>query len=254
MLEESAANCFVYNEIFLSPTFCGAGDPAAWIEHVAAIREAADAAERQSGITLRGIVTPIRHQGPDKARQTAICAAETAGGFIIDFGLIGDEAVCNPNDFHWSFDCAREAGLTLMCDAGERRGPAAIREALDGLGVQRIGRARRVTEDMALVEELAERRVVLDLCPGADTALDLCRSWRVHPAGRIQHAGLRITLSTDCPAWFGTTMTESCDRLAEAFGWDEAVFDAIAKSSLEAAFCDSATRAQVQQRLEIPDA
>jgi adenosine deaminase len=71
VLEESAANGVVYSETFLSPDFCGGGDVAAWREYLTAIREEAERAEAELGITLRGIVTCIRHFGPDRARPIA---------------------------------------------------------------------------------------------------------------------------------------------------------------------------------------
>jgi hypothetical protein len=93
VLEESAASGVIYSETFLSPDFCGGRDVGAWREYLAAIREAAAEAERRDGITLRGIITCIRHFGPEKARETALCAAETAGDWIVGFGIAGDEKV-----------------------------------------------------------------------------------------------------------------------------------------------------------------
>ena len=113
VLEESAANGVIYTEMFISPDFCGGRDLGAWREYLHAMTEAAEQAERDLGITMRGIVTAIRHFGPDKARQTALCAAETAGRFVVGFGLAGDEKIGKPKDFLWSFDAAREAGLRL---------------------------------------------------------------------------------------------------------------------------------------------
>ncbi|MFZ1660829.1 MAG: adenosine deaminase, partial [Paracoccaceae bacterium] len=111
VLEESAASGVIYTETFLSPDFCGGRDLSAWREYLHAIQEAAELAERRDGIVLRGIVTPIRHFGPEKARETALCAAETAGTWLVGFGLAGDEKAGAPKDFLWSFDAAREAGL-----------------------------------------------------------------------------------------------------------------------------------------------
>ncbi|MDY6860771.1 MAG: adenosine deaminase, partial [Pseudomonadota bacterium] len=96
VLEESAANGVIYTESFLSPDFCGGRDVGAWREYLHAIRDAADQAEREFGIVMRGIVTCIRHFGPEKARQTALCAAETAGDWLTGFGLAGDERVGKP--------------------------------------------------------------------------------------------------------------------------------------------------------------
>ena len=99
VLEESAANGVIYSETFISPDFCGGRDLGAWREYLHAIEEAAAKAEADFGITLRGIVTPIRHFGPEKARETARCAAETAGRFITGFGIGGDEKVGKLADF-----------------------------------------------------------------------------------------------------------------------------------------------------------
>ncbi|MFN4191794.1 MAG: adenosine deaminase, partial [Tabrizicola sp.] len=161
VLEQSAGSGVVYSETFLSPDFCGGRDVGAWREYLHAMREAADLAERDMGITLRGIVTCIRHFGPEKARETALCAAETAGDWIVGFGIAGDEKAGAPKDFLWAFDCAREAGLRLTAHAGEWGGPESVREAVRDLGVERIGHGVRAIEDLALVDELAEKGIVL---------------------------------------------------------------------------------------------
>ena len=250
--EESAASGVVYSETFVSPDFCGGRDLHAWRDHVSALAEAADEAERKMGVTFRAIVTPIRHFGPDKARQAALCAAETAGRFVVGFGLAGDETVGKPRDFAWSFDMAREAGLRLTCHAGEWGGPESIRDALRDLRVERIGHGVRAIEDLALVDDLAERGTVLELCPGSNIALGLYPGWRRHPIGELFHRGVKVTVSTDDPPFFRTTMAREYDRLAEAFDWDEGVFRQIARTSLDAAFCDPDTRARIAQLLE-PD-
>jgi len=132
VLEESARSGVIYTEAFLAPDFCGGRDIGAWKEYLHAIEEAAAIAEATMGITMRGIVTTVRHFGPDKARQTARCAAETAGQFVTGFGLAGDEKVLNPKDFAYAFDMAREAGLSLTAHAGEFGGPQSIRDAPTG--------------------------------------------------------------------------------------------------------------------------
>ncbi|MCV2868265.1 adenosine deaminase [Defluviimonas sp. WL0002] len=250
VLEESAASGVIYCETFLSPDFCGGRDLGAWREYLHAIREAADEAERQDGIVLRGIVTPIRHFGPEKAKQTAICAAETAGDWIVGFGLAGDEKLGKPKDFAWSFDAAREAGLRLTCHAGEWGGPDSVRDAVRDLQVERIGHGVRAIEDPALVEELAERGTVLEVCPGSNIALGLYPDWRRHPVGQLYDRGVKITISTDDPPFFHTTMTREYDRLADAFDWDAGVFAAIARTSAEAAFCDTIMKDKILKKLE----
>jgi adenosine deaminase len=250
VLSECAANGVIYAETFLSPDFCGGRDVSAWRDYLAAIREAAEAAERDDGIVLRGIVTAIRHFGPDKAKETALCAAETAGDWLVGFGLAGNEAVGQPRDFAWSFDLAREAGLKLTAHAGEWGGPDSVRDALDDLRVTRIGHGVRAIEDPALVDRLAEDGIVLEVCPGSNIALGLYRGWRAHPIERLRAAGVPVTVSTDDPPFFHTTMTREYDRLAEAFDWDAGVFETVEKTAAAAAFCDAATRETMLKRLE----
>ncbi|PLL12791.1 adenosine deaminase [Tabrizicola sp. TH137] len=250
VLEESAKSGVVYSETFLSPDFCGGRDVGAWREYLHAMREAADKAEREMGITLRGIVTCIRHFGPDKARETALCAAETAGDWIVGFGIAGDEKIGKPKDYLWSFDCAREAGLRLTAHAGEWGGPESVRDAVRDLGVERIGHGVRAIEDLALVDELAERGVVLEVCPGSNIALGLYPGWRKHPIGELWRRGVKVTVSTDDPPFFHTTMAREYDMLNAAFDWDEGVFEGIARTSLDAAFCDGDTRDRIAKKLE----
>lgn len=254
VLEASAEQGVIYSETFLSPDFCGGRDLTAWKEYLHAIREAADIAEKSHGIVLRGIVTCIRHFGPDKARETALCAAETAGDWVVGFGMGGDEGRGKAKDFAYAFDMAREAKLRLTSHAGEWGGPASVRETLRDLRVERIGHGVRAIEDPALVDELAAKGIVLEVCPGSNIALGLYPDWPSHPVKALRDRGVRVTLSTDDPPFFHTDLGQEYDRLSDAFGWQEADFADINRIAAEAAFCDEDTKAEILKRLETPDA
>lgn len=250
VLEESAASNVVYSECFLSPDFCGGRDLGAWREYLAAITEAAAEAEKTMGITLRGIVTPIRHFGPEKARDVARCAAETAGEFIVGFGIGGDEKVGALKDFLWSFDCAREAGLNITAHAGEWNGPDEVRAAVRDLGVARVGHGVRAIEDLALVDELAEKGIVLECCPGSNVVLGIYPNFRAHPIHELDRRGVKVTISTDDPPFFHTTMAREYDMLNRAFDWDEGQFRRLCTQALDAAFCGADTKAKIAKLLE----
>ncbi len=250
VLEESAASGVIYSECFLSPDFCGGRDVGAWKEYLHAIREAADAAEADLGITLRGIVTPIRHFGPEKAKETALCAAETAGDWITGFGIGGDEKAGKLADFLWSFDCAREAGLRITAHAGEWGGPDSVRDALGLPGIERIGHGVRSIEDLSLVDHLAEDGIVLEVCPGSNVALGLYEDWRAHPIETLRARGVKVTVSTDDPPFFHTTMEREFDRLADALGWDDDDFLTLNKTAIDAAFCAPEIRDRILKQLE----
>ncbi len=250
VLEESAASGVIYTEAFISPDFCGGRDVGAWKEYLAAIREAADEAEANDGVVLRGIITCIRHFGSEKARESAICAAETAGDWVVGFGIGGDEKMGALKDFKWSFDCAREAGLALTAHAGEWGGAQSVKDAVDDLKVVRLGHGVQAIDDPALVDRLAEDEIVFEVCPGSNVALGVYPNWRAHPIHRLREAGCKVTISTDDPPFFHTTMNNEYDRLADAFDWDEGVFTDIAMTSAQAAFCDDETKTKILKRLE----
>ena len=252
VLEESASHGVVYQETFVSPDFCGGGDLAAWREYLAAMETAAAEAERDHNITLKGIITCIRHFGPEAAKPTATCAAETYGDFITGFGMAGGEMVGRPKDYAYAFDMAREAGMPLTCHAGEWGGPDMVADTLHDLKVQRIGHGVNAIQDANLVAELADKGVTLEVCPGSNVFLGATGDWADHPIQKLRDGGVKVTVSTDDPPFFATTMTHEFDMLAQTFGWGEADFNAVNATALEAAFCDEATRTKIAKRLEKP--
>jgi adenosine deaminase len=179
-----------------------------------------------------------------------MCAAETAGDWITGFGMGGAEAVGNAGDYKWSFECAREAGLRLTSHAGEWGGAASVRETLDDLGVERIGHGVQCIQDPALVDRIIAEGIVLEVCPGSNVALGVVPNWESHPITRLRDAGVKVTVSTDDPPFFHTTMTHEFDRLAETHNWDDDAIRAVNITAAEAAFCDDATRADLIKKLE----
>ena len=247
VLAECAEHGAIYAELFVSPEFCGGADLAAWRDYLAAMEEAAQAAER-GGIASRAILTPIRHFGADRARKTAICAAETAGGWVTGLGIGGAEDYGHLSDFAWSFDCAREADLGLTAHAGEWGGPESVRDALS-LGVTRIGHGIRAAEDRELLHELAQREVTLEVCPGSNVALGAVGGWSSHPIARIADAGVRVTVSTDDPPFFHTTLSHEYQMLADTFGWSEPEFRQMNLWAVDAAFCDDTIKTRLRKDL-----
>ncbi|WP_298565331.1 adenosine deaminase [uncultured Aliiroseovarius sp.] len=253
VLEDCAEAGVVYAETFLSPDFCGGRDVGAWREYLAAIQEAAAECERDAGITLRGIVTAIRHFGPEPARETAICAQQTAGDFITGFGMGGDENAGKQGDFAYAFDMAREAGLRLTTHAGEWRGPDEVRAALDDLKVERIGHGVRSIEDLTLVERLVEDDITLEVCPGSNVFLGVYPDLSAHPIAKLRERGVKVTVSTDDPPFFRTDLVTEYENLSRQFGWETSDFNALNLTAIDAAFCDDATRARVRKKLETQD-
>lgn len=252
VLEQSADQGVIYTETFISANFCGGYDPGSWREHIAAIEEAAKKAEAELGIAMRGVVTIVRHEGIARARETAALAQEVAGDFITGFGIAGDEKVLHPRDFTYAFDMAREAGLRATVHAGEWGGAASVRDALEHLQPERIGHGVQAIDDLALVDILAEKEVVLECCPGSNVYLGVYPNLHSHPIEKLRERGVKVTISTDDPPFFHTTMTREYEMLADTFGWNEDDFAELNATALAAAFCDADTRAAVEKKLETP--
>lgn len=253
VMETQAEHGILYTETFLSPQFCGGGDLSAWQDYLAAIKQAAQEAEAQDGVILRGIITAVRHFGPDHAKNSAACAQETAGDWLVGFGMGGNESIGEASDFSYAFDMAREADLCLTSHAGEWSGPQEIHDALDHLKVERIGHGVRAAEDPELMDRLAEAGTVLEVCPGSNIALGLFPTWTHHPIEKLRAHGVPVTVSTDDPPFFHTHMTREYEQLADAFGWDEAAFRAMNRVAAEAAFCDATTKKRLMKALETED-
>lgn len=250
VLEQSAQNGVIYTETFLSPDFCGGADVIAWHDYLAAIKEAATEAEKEWGITMRGIVTCIRHFGPDKARSVAFCAAETAGDFIRGFGMGGAETVGTQGDYAYSFNLAREAGLRLTTHAGEWGGAESVRQAINDLKVERLGHGIQVIEDHSLVQEVIERGITLEVCPGSNVALSIFPNVKSHPIAELREMGVKVTVSTDDPPFFHTTMRQEYALLANAFKWKDNDFQELNKNAVDAAFCDDETKVRLLKELD----
>ena len=226
-----------------------AATSAAWREYLHAIQEAAARPSATMGITMRGIVTCIRHFGPEKARADRAAVRRKRRGDFID----GFRA--------WRATKRSVAqGSSAGPSTGARGGPAAHRPCrrmgragkscatpIRDLGVERIGHGVRAIEDMALVDEIAESGVVLEVCPGSNVALGIYPSFRKHPIGEMFDRGVKVTISTDDPPFFHTTMAREYDSCTEAFDWDDGVFAKIARTSLDAAFCDADTKTRIAE-------
>lgn len=250
VLAECVASNVVYAETFLAPDFCGGGDVAAWQDYLAAIKQGADEMEAEQGIILRAIPTIVRHFGAEQSLKTAECAVATAGDFVTGFGMGGDENFGAQRDYKKAFDMAAEAGLRLTTHAGEWGGPASVRDAIRDLNVERVGHGVQCIEDGSVLAEVIERGVTLEVCPGSNVVLGVVPDLESHPIERLRLSGAKVTVSTDDPPFFHTTMAKEFADLNRVFGWEKPDFDAINQTALAAAFCDEETRKRVAAKLE----
>ncbi|MFO1082893.1 MAG: adenosine deaminase [Reyranellaceae bacterium] len=235
----------VYVEMFCSPERPAALGVSygAWLE---ALAEAIDRARRDFGIEGRIIVICIRHLGPERALAMAQAMVAEPHRYVVGFGMGGDEAQFAPIDFAPAYRLAHEHGFGCTVHAGEVRGPESVWAAIRDLPVTRIGHGVRSAEDPKLLDELARRGIVLEVCPGSNVALGLYPDRAAHPLHRLIEAGVRVTLNSDDPPFFHTTLGTEYDLA----GLDEAALRRIARTALEASFADETTRQRLLREIE----
>ena len=250
VLTAQAEQGVVYTEHFLAPDLCGDGSIIAWAEHLAAMDEGAAEMERDAGITTRFIPTCIRHLGPEKARKAAEIIVKTGGARVTGFGMGGEERHLMPADFAIPFQIAAEAGLSLTCHAGEICGADMAAATLDALDVKRIGHGVRAIEDMRVVERLARDEIVLEVNPGSNISLAVFPSWHEHPIEKLRAEGVKVTVSTDDPPYFHTSLNDEYENLSHHLGWDEETLKAQNLVAIDAAFCDEATKERIKEALQ----
>lgn len=163
----------------------------------------------------------------------------------------GAETVGTQGDYAYSFNLAREAGLRLTTHAGEWGGAESVRQAINDLKVERLGHGIQVIEDHSLVQEVIERDITLEVCPGSNVALSIFPNVKSHPIAELREMGVKVTVSTDDPPFFHTTMRQEYALLAKAFKWKDNDFQELNKNAVDAAFCDDETKVRLLKELDI---
>jgi adenosine deaminase len=244
-LAHAAADGTIYLEMFCSPERPKALG-IAYGDWLAALAGAIDRARGAFGIEARIIIICIRHLGPPSALAMVERMVAEPHPYVVGFGMGGDEAKFQPADFAPAYRLAHDKGYGCTVHAGEVLGPESVRAALRDLPVTRIGHGVRSIEDPALVKELARRGTVLEVCPGSNVALGLYPDRAAHPLHRLIDAGVRVTLGSDDPPFFRTTLKVEYDQS----GLDERALRKITRTAIEASFAEESLRRTLLQGVQ----
>ena len=245
--DRAAADKVVHAEIFLDPqTHTARGLPfATAVEGVLAGMAEAESAH---GVTSRLILCFLRHLSEADA-FAALRAAEPWLDRIAGVGLDSSELGHPPSKFARVFAAAAERGLRRVAHAGEEGPPAYVAEALDQLGVDRIDHGNRALEDAQLTRRLADEAVTLTVCPLSNLRLCVVESLADHPIARMLRLGLRATVNSDDPAYFGGYVNANYRAVADQLSLQDIA--ALARNSFLGSFLP---RDEIDRRLESIDA
>jgi aminodeoxyfutalosine deaminase len=202
--------------------------------------------EQKLGIRMRLIPDIVRNLGPSRADQTLEWALDHRQRGVVALGLSGFES--EPDDpFAEHFQVAAKEGLGRVAHAGEHAGPESIRSVLEVCGVERVGHGISAVEDPVLMEKLCREDIPLEVCPTSNIRLGAVADLPSHPFDRLLRAGVPVTLNTDDPPFFDTTLTDEYLRVAECFGYGESELAGIAWTAVQHAFLSDSERQTLEQ-------
>jgi adenosine deaminase len=218
---------------------------------LAAINRARDWAERELGVTMLLIIDIVRErEGPEDALAIAEFAIRGHGNGVGALGLGGFERGHPPDKFARAFDRARNAGLPCILHAGETGGAESIWSALRVGRSVRLGHGVRCLEDPALVAHLRAQQIPLEVCPSSNVCLGVAPSWAGHPLPKLMAEGLYLTLNSDDPPMFSTTLTDEYVKAAQTFGWGAETFEQLSLNALRASLLPEPRRRSLEAKFK----
>jgi len=215
-----------------------------------AIEDARVAAERDFGLVLRWIYDVPGESGIPAADATLGFALDHRPDALVGFGLGGPEIGVPRPQFKPHFDAARAAGLHSVPHAGETTGPETIWSSLRDLGAERIGHGTSAAADPDLLVHLAERGIPLEVCPSSNIATRAVATLAEHPLRTFVEAGVSVSINSDDPPMFGTSLNREYEIAADLLSLDAGGVADLARAAVRASYAPDAVRASLLAEID----
>jgi aminodeoxyfutalosine deaminase len=234
LIEQLKAENVLHAEVYVSVGVC-LWRKQNFAEIFEGLERGRERGERNFGISLLWIFDGVRQFGAGAAQEVFELAARYRDRNVVAVGIGGDEQKAPPELFRDAYAYAAAQGLRLTAHAGESAGPESIWGALN-LGAERIGHGLTAYQDSELIEELATRQIPVEICLTSNLRTGCCGKISEHPVRRYFDQGLMLTLNTDDPAMFGTSLTHEYELAQNEFGFTDEHLRELARNSFEASF------------------
>jgi adenosine deaminase/aminodeoxyfutalosine deaminase len=205
--------------------------------------------QRDFGVSLLWIFDAVRHFGPEAAAEVFDLAARLRERNVVAIGIGGDEARGPAEWFRDLYKKAAVNGLHLTAHAGETTGPESVWGALN-IGAERIGHGLAVAQDPELLEIMAEKQVPVEVCVSSNLRTGACPTMQEHPLRKFFDHGMMVTLSTDDPAMFQTSLNREYEIAQEEFKFSEEHLRELARNSFEASFLPVEKKLRFLQQID----
>ena len=215
-----------------------------------ALEDARRRAESDFGITMRWCFDIPGESGVPSADITLDTALRLQPAGLVSFGLGGPEIGVPRQQFAPHFQQAIAAGLHSVPHAGESTGPETIWDSIHHLGAERIGHGIAAAQDPALMAHLAEHGITLEVCPTSNVRTRSVASLDEHPLPALVAAGVPVTINSDDPPMFSTTLNHEYEVAAGLLGLDDQGVAELARASVRSSFADDATKATILAEID----
>jgi adenosine deaminase len=218
-LQGQAEQNILHSEVTYTATTIEQFNGIPWPDQLEALTRAREWGERELGITMCLILDIVRGHSAERAIEMARWAVGAKDQGVCALGLAGEEGRVPANTYREAFDLAKAHGLPIIPHAGETKGAWSVLECLEETSAVRIGHGVTCLEDPAVVAELRERGITLEVCPSSNVCLGVAPSLAEHPLPRLLAEGVNVTVNSDDPPMFNTTLTDEWILVAETFNF-----------------------------------
>lgn len=218
-------------------------------EQISALESAMAYGRDELGVSMSLILDIVRGHSVERAVQVAEWCVQAKGQGVCALGIAGEEWR-GTAEYEPAYRLARECGLPVVAHAGETCGPEVIWDSLNIARAVRIGHGVRCQEDPGLVEELRNRQVPLEVCPTSNVCLGVFTSLADHPIKQLIDQGLYVTLNSDDPPMFGTTLTDEFARVSETFNLEVETCRLLSVRAADVALVDTNRKAELRAAID----
>jgi adenosine deaminase len=238
----------IYAETFISPDHADAVG-ISYQDMIMGCARGIEKIEKEYDIVARLIISCVRHLGPAKATEVAKIMTKNPHKYVVGFGMGGNESMYTMNDFAPAYNIAFDAGYMCTAHAGEVCGPESVWDALNSLPISRIGHGVRSVEDKSLLRELAARNIALEICPGSNLALNVYPDWESHPLNLILASGISVSLNSDDPPFFDTSVGREYQNGSTFFNLSIEDLRNISVMAIKSSFVDKETKSRLLSKI-----
>jgi adenosine deaminase len=248
-LKSCADDDAIYVELMYSPDHAEMMSGVPSIEHLHAIQQAVDDAEKKHDIIGRIIVTGARQFGIEAVTKVAENAIKQSVPCVTGFGLGGDEVNFPPKLFKKAYEIAAGGGLDCTVHAGEWVDASGMQEAMEHLPIKRIGHGVHAIKSPETIAMLKDKNIALEVCPTSNISFGIFEDFSSHPFPKLLDSGLKLSINSDDPPFVNTTLAQEYTRVQEAYQYSDEVMNDITKMAIDFAFVDEKTKNKLKMKI-----